>query len=109
MSDAEGELGFFVFATDGPTLSSIVFVLILQNEVFGDVIEERLAKVSCTLATFQRLLLVPFRYCNSRVVKFNSEGVYQGQFGDDDFYTPHSLALAEELDIICVADRDNRR
>ena len=42
-------------------------------------------------------------------MKFNAAGEYQGQFGDDDFYTPHSLALAEELDIICVADRDNRR
>ena len=49
------------------------------------------------------------RYCNSRVVKFNAAGEYQGQFGDDDFYTPHSVALAEELDMICVADRDNRR
>ena len=43
------------------------------------------------------------------MVKFNAAGEYQGQFGDEDFYTPHSLALAEELDIICVADRDNRR
>ena len=42
-------------------------------------------------------------------MRFNSEGKYLGQFGDDDFYTPHSLALAEELDMICVADRDNKR
>ena len=61
---------------------------------------------------FPRIALLRFsfdRYCNSRVVKFNAAGEYQGQFGDEDFYTPHSLALAEELDIICVADRDNRR
>ena len=49
------------------------------------------------------------RYCNSRIVKFDAKGTYIGQAGDDELWVPHSLALAEDLDLICVADRENRR
>lgn len=43
------------------------------------------------------------------MVKFDKEGKYLGQMGDGEFRVPHSLALAEDLDTICVADRENRR
>jgi peptidylamidoglycolate lyase len=48
-------------------------------------------------------------YCNSRVVKYDSTGKLIGQFGLGDFQVAHSLALAEDLNLICVADRENMR
>ncbi|KJH53351.1 NHL repeat protein [Dictyocaulus viviparus] len=55
-------------------------------------------------------------YCNSRVLKFDPNGKLVDSFGaaiDDfgpsDFIVPHSLALIEDLNLICVADRDNER
>ena len=49
------------------------------------------------------------RHCASRVLKYNKAGELIGLFGVGDFEIPHSLALAEELDLICVADRENMR
>uniref|UniRef100_A0A0C9Q0D0 peptidylamidoglycolate lyase n=1 Tax=Fopius arisanus TaxID=64838 RepID=A0A0C9Q0D0_9HYME len=60
-------------------------------------------------------------YCNSRIVKFNSRGERISQFGK--FFSPglhqqpspyvlsvpHALALAEELGLLYVADRENGR
>jgi peptidylamidoglycolate lyase len=49
-------------------------------------------------------------YCNSRVLKYSKDGKLIGQIGKpDDFNVPHSLALAENLDVLCIADRDNER
>lgn len=57
-------------------------------------------------------------YCNSRVVKFDKEGNFISQFGhpnsgisakNGEFNVPHSLALIEDMNLICVADRDNGR
>jgi len=47
-------------------------------------------------------------YCNSRVMKYNAKGellkVIHGQWK-----VPHSLALFEDEDVLCVADREGRR
>jgi len=47
-------------------------------------------------------------YCNSRVMKFNKDGklikVINGNW-----QVPHSLALFEETDVLCVADREGGR
>jgi len=48
-------------------------------------------------------------YCASRLLKYNKAGELIGQFGIGDSQIPHSLALAEDLDLICVADRENMR
>lgn len=48
-------------------------------------------------------------YCNSRVLKYNAAGDLLGIFGQDEFWVAHSLALAEDLDLLCVADREDRR
>jgi len=58
-------------------------------------------------------------YCNSRIVKFSAEGKYLGSFGNmnsnqnkpanGEFFVPHSLALVEDLNLLCVADRENQR
>lgn len=48
-------------------------------------------------------------YCLSRILKFDRNGNHLSSFGVDDFQNPHSLALAEDLDILCVADRENMR
>ena len=48
-------------------------------------------------------------YCASRVLKYNEAGQLIGQFGVGDSQIPHSLALAEDLDLLCVADRENMR
>lgn len=48
-------------------------------------------------------------YCASRILKFDKTGKFLMQFGVDDFQIPHSLALAEDLDLICAADREGMR
>jgi len=57
-------------------------------------------------------------YCNSRVMKFDQNGRFITSFGasnsadeplDGEFRVPHSLALIEDMDLLCVADRDNER
>ncbi|KAI1721589.1 NHL repeat domain-containing protein [Ditylenchus destructor] len=57
-------------------------------------------------------------YCNSRIMKFNKEGKLIASFGSQnsanppqvgEFFVPHSLALIEDLNLLCVADRENRR
>lgn len=54
-------------------------------------------------------------YCNSRVVKFNKRGEYVTEWSSEDekmpshFFVPHSLALNERANLLCVADRENYR
>jgi len=50
-----------------------------------------------------------YRHCLSRVLKYNKAGELIGLFGVGDSDVPHGLALAEDLDLICVADRENMR
>jgi peptidylamidoglycolate lyase len=50
-------------------------------------------------------------YCNSRVLKFDSKGNLIDVIASeqDPFIVPHSLALIEDLNLLCVADRENER
>uniref|UniRef100_A0A915N8M0 peptidylamidoglycolate lyase n=1 Tax=Meloidogyne javanica TaxID=6303 RepID=A0A915N8M0_MELJA len=57
-------------------------------------------------------------YCNSRIMKFDKDGKLLSQFGKPDssetpkngeFLVPHSLTLIEDLNLLCVADRENER
>jgi len=57
-------------------------------------------------------------YCNSRIMKFDANGKLLTSFGaptdefpaeNGEFFVPHSLALIEDLNLICVADRENER
>ncbi|EGT43479.1 hypothetical protein CAEBREN_13531 [Caenorhabditis brenneri] len=55
-------------------------------------------------------------YCNSRVLKFDAKGNLMAQINaaiednqSPEFLVPHSLALIEDMNIICVADRENQR
>lgn len=55
-------------------------------------------------------------YCNSRVLKFDSKGNLMAQINaaiednqSPEFAVPHSLALIEDMNIVCVADRENQR
>jgi len=57
-------------------------------------------------------------YCNSRVMKFDKEGKLLTKFGrknagfpagNGQFNVPHSITLIEDLDLVCVADRENER
>ena len=43
------------------------------------------------------------------MLKYNKDGELIGQFGVGDSQIPHSLALSEDLDLLCVADRENMR
>lgn len=43
------------------------------------------------------------------MLKFDKTGKLMSTFGVNDFQIPHSLALAEDLDLICAADRENMR
>ncbi|XP_055943304.1 peptidylglycine alpha-amidating monooxygenase-like isoform X2 [Argiope bruennichi] len=59
-------------------------------------------------------------YCNSRIVRFSSDGKYLSQWGKQDnmfernppvgsFRIPHKVVLLEDRDLVCVADRENGR
>uniref|UniRef100_A0A0B7AXT5 peptidylamidoglycolate lyase n=1 Tax=Arion vulgaris TaxID=1028688 RepID=A0A0B7AXT5_9EUPU len=57
-------------------------------------------------------------YCNSRVLKYSKDGKLIAKWGTksvNDELTPftldipHSITLVEELDLVCVADRENSR
>lgn len=62
-------------------------------------------------------------YCNSRVLKYSSNGEFLMEWGRSTFFSsvagkmpmpyefsvPHALALAEDQSLICVADRENGR
>jgi len=47
-------------------------------------------------------------YCNSRVMKFNKDGKLL-KIINGNWQVPHSLALFEETDVLCVADREGGR
>lgn len=47
-------------------------------------------------------------YCNSRILKFSSEGKLK-KIIDGDWKIPHSLALFDESDVLCVANREGQR
>ncbi|XP_069688492.1 peptidyl-alpha-hydroxyglycine alpha-amidating lyase 1 [Periplaneta americana] len=63
-------------------------------------------------------------YCNSRIMKYSMNGKLLMQWGRNsfegnpllnenlppyEFYVPHALALAEDKEMLCVADRENGR
>jgi hypothetical protein len=54
-------------------------------------------------------------YCNSRIARFNRQGVFVSEWSSkhagmpSHFLIPHSLALHESNNLICVADRENYR
>lgn len=61
-------------------------------------------------------------YCNSRIVKYDKAGSLIKEFGSDSiatfgtaepgpgtFNVPHSMTLAEDKGLLCVADRENGR
>jgi len=47
-------------------------------------------------------------YCNSRVMKFNKDGKLI-KIINGNWQVPHSLALFEDTDVLCVADREGGR
>ncbi|CAB3408719.1 unnamed protein product [Caenorhabditis bovis] len=55
-------------------------------------------------------------YCNSRVLKFDAAGNLIATIDaaieseqPDEFVVPHSISLIEDLNMICIADRENQR
>ncbi|RXG68814.1 Peptidyl-alpha-hydroxyglycine alpha-amidating lyase 2 [Armadillidium vulgare] len=55
-------------------------------------------------------------YCNARVLHFSPDGTLKGQYGHygneetiSSLNVPHGLTLNEELNTLCIADRDNGR
>lgn len=70
------------------------------------------------VATGDKGFFVADGYCNARVVKYTSDGRRVGSFGratksvpaaPGELSVPHALALVEERDLLCVADRENER
>ena len=54
------------------------------------------------------IVFVADGYCNQRIMKFSADGKLLDTFSGS-FNVPHSLALIEEQDLLCVADRENSR
>jgi len=71
--------------------------------------QERFCKPTDVAVASNGLVFIADGYCNSRIVVTTDNGTWLGSFGEDDFLVPHSIALAEDLDILAVADRDNER
>lgn len=56
------------------------------------------------------LVYVADGYCNSRVMVFTKSGRFLTSFGEEfEMNIVHSLALLEDRDLICVADREGAR
>lgn len=58
-----------------------------------------------------KLVYVSDGYCNGRVMVFTyDDGKFVKKFGEQqDMRVAHSLSLIEELDLVCVADREQGR
>lgn len=49
-------------------------------------------------------------YCNSRILVLSASGVVEDViFASDELHVPHSLTLLEDSNLLCVADRENKR
>lgn len=70
---------------------------------------ERFCKPTDVAVTSNGDFFVSDGYCSSRIMKFDKDGKFLTQFGVNDFDIAHSLALAEDLDLICGADREGMR
>jgi len=47
-------------------------------------------------------------YCNARIMKYSKDGKLK-RIINGDWAVPHSLALFERADVLCIADRENER
>jgi len=47
-------------------------------------------------------------YCNSRIMKYSKDGKLK-RIINSDWNIPHSLVLFERADVLCIADRENKR
>jgi len=47
-------------------------------------------------------------YCNSRILKYSKDGKLK-QIINGDWKVPHSLALFERADVLCIADREGQQ
>ena len=60
-----------------------------------------------------RLLIVPLRYCNHRILKFDAVGslleTWDKPVHSVPLFIPHKLALSRDQTTLFVADRENRR
>lgn len=49
-------------------------------------------------------------YCNKRIIKYAAGGKeILGKFAVGEVWIPHSIALVEDEDLLCIADRENMR
>lgn len=63
-----------------------------------------------TVSSDGRLVFIADGYCNQRVMVFTGDGKFLTSFGEDqNMIVIHSITLIEERNLICVADRENRR
>lgn len=57
-----------------------------------------------------RNIFISDGYCNSRVLVYDANGKFIKQFGkEQNMVVVHSLSLIDEMDLACVADRENGR
>ncbi|CAG2100721.1 unnamed protein product [Medioppia subpectinata] len=82
-----------------------------DNTRAADSTVDRHPSVGCDVAiSSSGIVYISDGYCNSRIMIFSPEGHFITQFGlSESMAVPHSLTLLENEDLICVADRENRR
>lgn len=81
--------------------------------------KEHFCKPTHVVESRNGIIFVADGYCNSRIIKMSSKGEFISSWGEaddgDDIYEdnelslPHHLALIEEKDMLCVADREHFR
>ncbi|KAL4091337.1 hypothetical protein QTP88_026039 [Uroleucon formosanum] len=82
---------------------------------------DKFCKPTSVAVTTSGEFFVADGYCNSRIIKFSAEGRVLLEWGRSTIVTgempvppyqlwiPHALTLAEDKELICVADRENSR
>ena len=77
----------------------------LENSLTGPIFQFNLRPKNRKIKQY----LYCSRYCNRRIVRFTKDGEYVNEIVDEQLWVPHGLALADDLDLLCVADRENLR
>ncbi|KAL4227515.1 hypothetical protein ACF0H5_012959 [Mactra antiquata] len=92
--------------------------LVLGEKLVPGSDDSHFCKPTDIAVTSQGDFFVADGYCNGRIMKFSGNGTLLAKWGspsfgmmpgNDQFQIPHSLALDEGRDLLCVADRENGR
>lgn len=103
-----------------PELGNMTYDLVLGQKLVPGNDKTHFCKPTDVAVMRDGSFFVADGYCNYRIMRFDSKGVFDKQWGQSSagrglhppplaFSVPHGLALAEQKGVLCVADRENGR